>query len=123
MLTLHDFAHFFEKLAVRGFTIRKAEYWNEAFGSWVIEFSSREVAPHRLSWDGRDRWLYLQCERPQSERKPSIPPDKLRTMSYEDGVFAKHSRDVDAWKDKWIGEDEREHSLDRALEHLGDSLP
>ena len=120
-MALPQFVSFCEGLAARGFTVQRAEYWNDVFGSWTIEFSSPNVVQHRLSWDGRDRWLYLERERPENERKPAISSEQLRKMSYEDGVSALHSRQEDAWQDKWIGRDEADQSLDRALEELGRS--
>lgn len=111
------FALCFDELKSKGFTIQHAEYW-DAFGSWLIEFSSKTTRPHRLVWDGHERWLVLQCERPQSEQKPPISPEALRQMSYEDGVIAQVSRKENAWKDKWIGHEEAEWSVDRAMEHL-----
>jgi hypothetical protein len=117
-MNLHDFVRFCESLTAKGYTVRAAEYWGYAFGSWVIEFSSDGARPHRLAWDGRDRWLALQTERPERERQPPIAPEVLRQMSYEDGTMAQLRRKEDAWRDAWIGRDVAEQSLDRALEHL-----
>jgi hypothetical protein len=119
MLTLHDFAHCCENLAARGFTVRKAEYCDETFGSWVIEFSSKAIRPHRLTWDGRDCWLILEVERPEAERTGRISFEELRQMSYEDGVAAYVRGQSDEWTRKWTGKVEAEQSLDHALEQLG----
>lgn len=120
-MTLDDFVRSCESLAERGFTVEKAEYWGEAFGSWSIRFSSKSIPPHVLNWDGRDRWLILQSARPENERTIHVAPENLRRMSYEDGVIAYAQREADAWQDKWIGRDEAEQSLDRALQELGGS--
>jgi hypothetical protein len=120
-MTLNDFAQSCETLAQRGFTVERAEYWNEAFGSWSIQFSSKSVPQHLLSWDGRDRWLILQCERPEDERTIRVSPEELRRMSYEVGATTYAQREADAWQDKWIGRDEADQSLDQALKELGSS--
>ena len=120
-MTLDDFARSCEGLADRGFTVEKADYWHKAFGSWSIQFSSKSVPPHLLSWDGRDRWLILRSARPEEERTVRVAPEELRRMSYEDGVTTYAQREAEAWQDKWIGRDEADQSLDRALEELGGS--
>jgi hypothetical protein len=119
MMTLNDFARSCEALAERGFTVEKAEYCDEAFGSWSIQFSLEDVPPHLLTWDGRDGWLILQCQRPENERTIRVTPEELRRMSYEDGATTHAQREADAWQDKWIGRDEADQSLDHALEQLG----
>lgn len=117
-MTLNDFARSCEALPEQGFTVEKAEYWDEAFGSWSIQFSSENVPPHLLTWDGRDRWLILQCQRPEKERTIRVTSEELRRMSYEDGATIHSQREADAWQDKWIGRDEADQSLGRALEQL-----
>ncbi len=102
-MTFNDFTRACEALAERGFTVEKAEYSHDAFGSWSVQFSSKRVPRHLLTWDGRDRWLILQCERPEDERTIRVTPEELRRMSYEDGATACAQREADAWQDKWIG--------------------
>jgi len=118
MMTLHDFTRFCESLEARGFTVRKAEYWGDVFGNWVIEFSSKVIRPHRLSWDGRDRWLILQNERPEHEQTDRISFEELRRMNYEDGVMAYARRQSGEWQDKWVSKVEAEQSLESALAQL-----
>jgi hypothetical protein len=118
-MTLNDFTRSIATLAERGFTVEKADYRDEAFGSWSIQFSSERVRPRLVIWDGRDRWLILQCELPENERTVRVTPEEPRQMSYEDGVTTYAQREADAWRDKWIGRDAADHSLDRALEELG----
>lgn len=118
-MTLNDFARSCETLAERGFTVEKAEYSHQAFGSWSIQFSSNSIPPHLLIWDGRDQWLILQSERLENERTIRVTPEELRRMSYEDGTTTYAQRKAEAWKDKWIGRQATEQSLDRALKELG----
>ena len=120
-MTLDDFAHSCVALTDRGFIVENADYWHAAFGSWSIQFSSKKVRPHLLTWDGKDRWLILRCERLENERTIRVTPEALRSMSYEDGVTTYAQREADAWQDKWIGREEADQSLDRALEHLGNT--
>jgi hypothetical protein len=120
-MTLDDFTRSIATLAKRGFTIDKALYWHEAFCSWSIQFSSKSVPPHLLNWDGKERWLILQCERPDNERTVRVTPEELRQMSYEDGAIAVAQREADEWRDKWIGRNAAEQSLEQALEELGGS--
>ena len=117
-MTLDDFTRSIATVAERGFKIEKALYWHEALGSWSIQFSSMSVPPHLLNWDGKERWLILQCERPDIERTVRVTTEELRRMSYEDGVATFAQREADEWRDKWIGRDAAEQSLDRALEEL-----
>jgi hypothetical protein len=116
-MSFPDFASYFQGLKSNGFTIQHAVYW-DSFGSWSIEFSSDQHRPHRLIWDGKDRWLILQCERPKSERTHFMPPEKLRMMSYIDGVQAQTWSEEDAWKDKWIGREQSDQTLEHALKEL-----
>ena len=120
-MTLEDFTRSCEALTERGFTVEKAEYWHEAFGSWSIQFSSNKASPHLLTWDGRDGWLILKSQRPENKRTVRLTPEDLRRMSYEDGVTTYAQREADAWQDEWIGRDKADHSLNRALEQLGSS--
>jgi hypothetical protein len=112
-----DFACYFQDLKSAGFTILHARY-TDCFGSWSIEFSSERHLQHRLIWDGRDRWLTLQSERPESERTHLISPEKLRKMNYMDGVTAKSWSDEDAWQVKWIGREEAEQTFEQVLKEL-----
>src|SRR4051794_32861681 len=112
-----DFACYFQDLKSAGVTIQHALYW-DSFGSWSIEFSSDKHRQHRLVWDGRDRWLTLQCERPQSERTHFTPPEKLQRMNYMDGVTARTWSEEDAWKEKWVGREESEQTLENALKEV-----
>ena len=120
-MTFPDFGRSFEGLKSKGFTIHSAEYSGDAFGSWAIEFSSKAVRRHRLVWDGHERWLTLQGERPEGERTVRVAPEQLRRMSYEDGVIAYCGSKADAWEDRWVGYDETDRSLERALKELGSS--
>lgn len=112
-----DFSIYFEGLKSKGFTIQHAVYW-DSFGSWSIEFSSDRNRRHRLIWDGKERWLTLQCERPESERTHSVAPEKLRRMNYIDGVQARTWSEEDAWKDEWTGREQSEQTLEHALKAL-----
>ena len=118
-MTLEDFAHSCGALLKRGFTVENAQYSHETSGSWSIEFSSKKAPPHMLTWDGRDRRLILQRQRPENERTIRITFEELRRMSYEDGATIYAQREADGWQDQWISRDEADHSLDRALEQLG----
>ena len=51
---------------------------------------------------------------------PSVQTsEELRRMSYEVGVTIYAQREAEVWRDKWIGRDAADQSLDRALEELG----
>lgn len=117
-MTLKDFERSCETLTERGFTVEKAEYLHEAFGSWSLQFSSKSVPSHLLIWDGRDGWLILQSQRPENERTIHVTPEELRRMSYEEGTTTYAQRKAEAWEDKWIGRRSKEQSLDRALQEL-----
>jgi hypothetical protein len=112
-----DFTSYFEGLKSKVFTIQHAAYW-DSFGSWSIEFYSDRNRRHRLIWDGRDRWLTLQYERPESERTHSVAPEELRRMNYIDRVQARTWSEEDDWKDKWIGRKQPEQTLGHALKAL-----
>ena len=120
-MTLDDFARSCESLTARGFDVEKAEYWGNAFGNWSIQFSTASDPPHRLIWDGRDRWLILERERPKNERTVLVTSEELQQMSYVDGATKYAQREADAWQDLWIGRNVAEQSLERALEELGSS--
>jgi hypothetical protein len=86
-----------------------------------MQFSSKTISPHLLLWDGKERWLILQGKRPENERTVRVTPKELRQMSYEEGAITVARREADEWRDKWIGRDAAEQSLDRALREFGRS--
>ncbi len=118
MTTSNRFTQFCVGLAERDFTIHTAEYAGDTFGNWFIVFSTKGVPKHRVTWDARDRWLILQLERPEGERTVRIKPAELQKMSYLDGMTARSQLVAEAWKDKWVGRDEVEQTLDQMLHHL-----
>lgn len=116
-MSFPDFATCFQGLKAKSFTIQQAAY-SDSFGSWWIEFSSKTLRPHRIIWNGRDRWLILQVERPESERTHRVSPEELRRMNYLDGVQARTWSDEDAWQDKWVAREQSEQTLENALKEL-----
>ena len=117
-MTIPDFPRTIEDLKSKGFTIHAAEFSGDAFGNWVIEFSSKSVRRHCLIWNGKEPYLALRHKRSERKRTSRISPEQLRQMNYEDGVVAYHHSVADAWEEHWLGREEADWTLDRALKEL-----
>ena len=118
MSNLDDFSRFCTGLADNGFQLHVATYRGDAMGSWHIELSSKVIPKHRLIWEASDQWLILQSQRPERERTVRVKPAELHQMSYLDGKTAHSQLDEDAWKDKWIGRETAEQTLDELIRRL-----
>ncbi len=113
-----DFGTSFDELESSGFTIHDANYSGDAFGCWSLEFSRKGLRRHILAWDGKERWLTLSRQRPERERTGVVPPERLRNMNYVDGVLAYHDNERAAWQEFWVGREEADWSVKRALVEL-----
>ncbi len=87
-MSVEDFGRACERLSQEGFEVRKAEYDDQAFGSWFIDFSIGKRGMRRVIWDGKDGWLVLQAHRDN------------------------------AWKDLWIARDRKQQTLERAISEI-----
>ncbi len=84
-----DFRYWEEAFRSAGFTVEASRYYNEAFGSWVIELSREGLPRQRVAWDGRDKWLSVEA-------------------------WASSG----SWMDKWVGRKKSEQTVAATIEQL-----
>jgi hypothetical protein len=75
-----------------GLRVSDSRYEFHAFGSWYLTVATSP--PRRITWDGKDGWLYIQQET-------------------EEIVHGSHT-----WTDVWIGKKEIDHTPERAVSEL-----
>lgn len=72
------FASACDRAIEAGLTIDDAAYNGRLFGYWSIDVSRKGLRPHRITWEGRDRWVVVEVQASDgswsekwTERKPT----------------------------------------------------
>lgn len=91
-----------------GFTCADERYDEQVFGSQFTLFRS-SFAHVRLTWDGKDRCLILECDRLAGERRPGPWLDlyiaKLQDLEHSDELSDELGREfqsaLDGYLEQW----------------------
>lgn len=91
-----------------GFACSEERYDKQSFGSQYSLFRS-PFTQVRLIWDGKDRWLTLQCDRLPGENRPrpwlQLCVAKLQELEHSDELIAQVPRDFEValgdYLEKW----------------------
>jgi len=87
-----DFDEACNGLRAAGCRVGTAEYDEEAFGNWFVDFRSPEEHRYRAIWEARDCWLILQKDV------------------------------AGAFTDCWIGRDRNQHNVNALLGALSETI-